>query len=492
LDDLVTIDGVRRIEESGEIELRNDKARLILGCDVEQASGSNPHKAYQGNGQVIAVADTGLDKGLTKSGHPAFGNRMRACYPINGSTEDYDGHGTHVCGSAVGDSMVNNIRIMGTAPKAQLVIQSLWNDTKLEPGICHNGDLTQLFGPPYTKNMARVHSNSWGERMRRCQLGYTQSAEEIDTFVWEHQDMVIFWAAGNEAVYDPTTKNVLKGQIGSEAAAKNCITVGASENERPEVQVTYGEIQSNLPGKIGSCCVAKDRSRVAAFSSRGPTRRDDADRSRVKPDVVAPGTHILSADSTVRREPPVWPGPDKLCCYESGTSMATPLVAGCAAVLRQVLIKHNHNSPSAALIKALLINGADFLSPPTPNIHSGYGRVNLASSIKIAQLAEGTGIREHQLSDTDKEFSDKILVAPNHTSLKATLVWSDPPGNMIKNRLRLALQGPSSQRYPSRSYDNVQQVFWEEISPGEVTITVKIMSYLDQSPQPYAVVWQLF
>jgi serine protease AprX len=67
--------------------------------------------------------------------------------------------------------------------------------------------------------------------MRIHQLTYNQRAEEIDTFVWTHPEMVICWAAGNNAAYDQTTGNVYKRQIGAEAAAKNCITVGACENE---------------------------------------------------------------------------------------------------------------------------------------------------------------------------------------------------------------------------------------------------------------------
>ncbi len=117
---------------------------------------------------------------------------------------------------------------------------------------------------------------------------------------------------------------------------------------------------------------------MAAFSSRGPTKE-----GRFKPDVVAPGTSILSTRSRAARPP----SPDLRDLlrsgyfFDSGTSMATPLVAGCAAVLRETLVKNGTPKPSAALIKALLINGADELfgqyipseAGPSPNNNSGWG-----------------------------------------------------------------------------------------------------------------------
>src|SRR5205814_2055611 len=103
------------------------------------------------------------------------------------------------------------------------------------------------------------------------------------------------------------------------------------------------------------------------------------------PDVVAPGTSILSTLSRgVAIKPPstdFGKSSDKDYWFEGGTSMATPLVAGCAAVLRETLVKNGTPKPSAALVKALLINGAVDIAgqytPPeigaTPNNISGFG-----------------------------------------------------------------------------------------------------------------------
>lgn len=101
---------------------------------------------------------------------------------------------------------------------------------------------------------------------------------------------------------------------------------------------------------------------VPMYSSRGPTFS-----GTIKPDVVAPGTTIYSAKSRNRstandnfvdgsvKLDPRW-------TFSSGSSMAAPLVAGCAAVLREALANNGCANPTAALLKALIINSAVDLS----------------------------------------------------------------------------------------------------------------------------------
>lgn len=200
------------------------------------------------------------------------------------------------------------------------------------------------------------------------------------------------------------------GSIGAEAAAKNCITVGA-------------------------CCSSKnngDKNVMADFSSYGPIKPHD----RNKPDVVAPGTHILSANSSLVLNPNP-PNGDKNWRLMDGTSMATPLVAGCVAVLRDALDRRNPSvkNPQAALIKALLINGAHPLGPPlqptkrfVPRNDSGFGRVKMDDSIVIVEGKNEEAFIEDKVShDKTSVAIEHIVVKPRYKTLKATLVWSDPP-----------------------------------------------------------------
>lgn len=88
--------------------------------------------------------------------------------------------------------------------------------------------------------------------------------------------------------------------------------------------------------------------------------------------------------------------------FDSGTSMSTPLVAECAAVLRETLAKNGFPNLPAALIKALLINGAVELpgqyhpseAGASPNNNSGFGLVNLANSVIIPGPDSDAGFRE--------------------------------------------------------------------------------------------------
>ena len=125
--------------------------------------------------------------------------------------------------------------------------------------------------------------------------------------------------------------------------------------------------------------------------------------------------------------------------------MAIPLVAGCAAVLRQALMRYHSDKPApfptAALVKALLLNGADILEPPksrfVPIEQSGFGRVNIANALAVVEQEPGTWFYEHELTDSLDSWSDEIDVKILHTSLTVTLVWSDPPCDIIKNELHL-------------------------------------------------------
>lgn len=339
---------------------------------------------------------------------------------------------TSVNGSAVGVSTFDttlNMHLTGTAPQEELVMQSMWRPNGLNPP----GHLKDLFDPPYQKHLARVHSKSWEScwNNQHPNQRYTTRADEIDTFVWANKDMVICFAAGNRTEYTTTAS------VWAEAAAKNCTTVGASENERPNEKITYnGMGMSNVPANIGSECIPRHRSHVAAFSARGPV------------------------------------------CRPRDASNPTSLRQARVALIKNQ--PHKHSTPSAALIKALLVNGTEIPPPYTKRGYSdasGFGLVNLANSIAIACGDQCTGTLDELYYKLDnaanKAFSAKIPQAGHKgLNLKVTLVWSDPPGVDIRNRLQLQVvrgvptNPKDSKRSPS-SFNNVQQVLWENVAPQE-------------------------
>jgi subtilisin family serine protease len=206
------------------------------------------------------------------------------------------------------------------------------------------------------------------------------------------------FAAGNSGNDSNGTGVINANSLTIQATAKNCITVGASENNRPQGSVptpgkdeNYGdEWPLKFPAEpINSDHISNNSEGMAAFSSRGPT----AD-GRIKPDLVSPGTNILSVRSryAVDNGWGFLPKNDPRRSYYifmGGTSMSTPITAGAVALIRQYLQKNGLLNPSAALIKAILIHGsvpmAGQYTPPevrtVPNKDEGWGRINLNNAL---------------------------------------------------------------------------------------------------------------
>jgi serine protease AprX len=477
-------------------------ARKILNVDSVSVNSTE----LTGKGQVVAVGDTGVD-----STHPAFAGsgRIKATIPLGRprTTNDPDGHGTHVCGSVLGnDELQGGGRIAGTAPEAQLVMQSLLDSRGGLGGI--PDDLEDLFGPAYDQG-ARCHNNSWGSVQPG--LPYDESCREIDQFVIEHPDMLICFAAGNDGVDQDRNGVIDLRQVGSQAVAKNILTIGASENDRPELTVAYGvRPGGGTDPRYAARPIFGDRyadnpDGMAAFSNRGPSPEQ-----RFKPDLVAPGTCILSARSSLVEDGEFYgPSPDPNYMFESGTSMACPLATGCAAVIRQFLTENPPEgaasgfSPSAALVKAIMINGAVELpgqynpseAGPSPNNASGWGRVSVSDSALVASETAGYG--EGQPLDEDETFDIDVNVAESGKTLKVSLVWSDPPGAMLQNDLDLIVTAGSAERHGNSgtraAFDrtnNVEQVRWENVPRGTAKITVRAFR-LTSDTQAFSYAWKL-
>jgi hypothetical protein len=510
---IAAVDAVHHIERIFPPGLLNNKARDIL-----RVPGGDFPPGSEGAGEIVAIADTGLDTGSLTHVHRAFGDRVLDLIPLGrdqqawrtADADDPNGHGTHVAGSVLGDDPYARPRVRGTAPKAQLIMQSLYL-TREHPLDGLPDDLRTLFKPPYDAG-ARVHNNSWGSTSPMEYGEYHQWAFELDDFVYANPEMVVCVAAGNGGVDEDGNGVIDEGSLSPPGTAKNCITIGATENVRDDQKRRWSNgFRKRYKGRpFASDRVADQEGGMAAFSGRGPTND-----FRIKPDVVAPGTFILSARSRIT-EATGWGLPDEPDdhMFNGGTSMATPLVSGCAANVRAFLRGKNPGQiPSAALIKAALINGArpisgQYAAPyndsggPVPNNHQGFGLVDLGAALGL----EGETVKfidDLPLLDTGQDVVLEEELPKGTGMLKVTLVWTDAPSkNGIQSDLDLAIRiGPEErhgnmppkskelEQAKSEEFDrvnNVEQIVWE--TPPAGTALIGVRAYRALAPQRFALV----
>jgi hypothetical protein len=182
------LDEIRHIEEVLPRKLHNTVARQLMRVP----SGSTSSGA-EGKGEIVAVADTGFDKGSTTDVHPAFTGRVKKLYGLGrpNRKDDSHGHGTHVAGSVLGDGKSTaDGPVRGTAPAAKLVLQSLLDSGGGLGGLPAN--LNDLFRNPYQRDKARIHTNSWGrtgnsESMTSRRSKSTSSFTTIVTYSFASQ-----------------------------------------------------------------------------------------------------------------------------------------------------------------------------------------------------------------------------------------------------------------------------------------------------------------
>ncbi|OGQ36100.1 MAG: hypothetical protein A3F16_06980, partial [Deltaproteobacteria bacterium RIFCSPHIGHO2_12_FULL_43_9] len=259
---------------------------------------------FYGATEVVGIADTGLDNGVNdETMHPDVRGRLIKATILglwSDTWADSNGHGTHVTGSVLGNGAASNGLIKGGAPEAMLVFQSLLTGFG---GLYVPPDLADLFGQP-AKDGARIHSNSWGNP---SSLGeYTAHSQSLDQFVFNNPEFLPVFAAGNEGVDGNCDGVIDDNSVIAPGTAKNALTVGASEGvvSSGGVQKRWGEtkLASRFCGEpIKSDHLSDNPAGIAAFSSRGPTSD-----GRIKPDVVAPGTNVLSLKSQHPESGDLW------------------------------------------------------------------------------------------------------------------------------------------------------------------------------------------
>ncbi len=320
LADVAQISEVQMVGVNYEKRVGNDLARVIVRVSTNIPLTTNvpivrpPQSHYRslagtfltGQGVLVGVNDSGADLG-----HPDLTNR------VTGLSPDFEGHGTHVIGTLLGDGTASpligkaargsltNAVFSGMAPAAQGFMQDFrTQDTVLQ----RNTALKEIL----------ISNNSWG---RPGDNDYDIYAANFDAAVRDslpgvlgEQEVMYVFAAGNEGGGGANGLNGLPGSITSPSTAKNVITVGATDLPRfitNAVRRACQTVTNNLTNIVIVCetnfpwyGMTDTNNQVSPYSSRGNVGiGTEGLYGRFKPDVVAPGSMLVSARSSDYVEP---------------------------------------------------------------------------------------------------------------------------------------------------------------------------------------------
>lgn len=275
---------------------------------------------------------------------------------------------------------------------------------------------------------AVIASNSWGSI---ANLGeYTASAQAYDALTRDadddesgNQQMLHVFSAGNSGLFGSHT-------ITPPGTGKNVLTVGATESVRDH----------NFPDGCGHWD-SDSADDIAGFSSRGPTWDN-----RIKPDLLAPGVHVQGPASqdpqftgrtvcgTGQNQSAYYPDEQTLYTWSSGTSHSAPAVAGAAQLAHEYYTRviQPESTPSPAMLKALLINSARYLTgvgaaDTLPSQNQGWGGANLG--MMFDGVERYVLDQTHVFRSTGNELVVTGGVVDPTKPLRVTLVWTDAPGN---------------------------------------------------------------
>jgi len=484
----------------------NGSFQPVLGSGYLQYLQS---KGFKSNSAVIVdITDEGLDKGVVPppaGSHPDFfvaGNSAgasRIVYAQEATAGDSDardcgGHGTNVASIATGFNSLTGTNHedaqgfnygLGVQPFGKVGATKIFN---CAGSFDVQTSLTDLRSAAYAAG-ARISNNSWGAAVGGA---YTAISQEHDALVRDaqpdvpgNQQMVEVFSAGNSGA-GPNT-------IGAPGTGKNVITVGAAESVR----------QIGFSDGCGVSDLQADSARdIVDFSSRGPT-----DDGRIKPDIVAPGTHVTGAQPQTGADyngsgtcNAQFPLGGSIYNIVSGTSQAAPVVTGFASLIRSWYrdnLSPSDQPPSPAMTKALMINtavdlaggqdGAGGLNANVPTQIQGWGRVFLGGVLNNAarQVVDQTA----RLTDSGTQTDRYYHVDNANRRLRVSLVWTDAvgptTGNSFVNDLDLQVtaggqtykgnvlsKGLSATGGAFDTRNNVENVFLPEGVTGPIKVSV--------------------
>ena len=319
--------GIERVWLDGRASTSLDQSVAQIGAPEAWEAG------YRGTGVRVAVLDTGVD-----GAHPDLVGQVEEAVDFTDSatgTADLFGHGTHVAATIAGTGAGAEGTRPGVAPDADLIVGKVLSDDG------YGYDSWIIAGMEWAAERAAVVNMSLGG-------GPTDGTDPLSLSL--------------EALSDET----------------GALFVVAAGNDGQDEAVST---PSTAPAALSVAAVDRDES-LAEFSSRGPRTGDGG----LKPEISAPGVGIIAARAAgTAMGSPV----NALYTAASGTSMATPHVAGAAVLLAQ-----QHPDWTGERLKDALVSTAQ-ANPDLGVYEQGSGRVDVARA--VSQEVTATGIADFAL-----------------------------------------------------------------------------------------------
>lgn len=466
---LVRMPEIGYVEPVFDLQTHNNLAARTGLVGVESAWDPG----YLGDGVVVSHNDSGVDLDHSDLAGAVISSSGRMKYTDSA-------HGTHTAGSIVGrgavpapvnssgcgDQIAGLDRVSGMAPGSTMVTNNIFVE-----GIPEVAEM-MAWG---VRNGAHLSSNSWGLLGQSGpEVGYSAAAVQADAAVRDadpdvvgYQPLAIFFSAGNTGPDN--------GTVTSPGTAKNVITVGATQNARCGAWVPSWQEGPDLEVVLDS-------------SGRGPSQ------GRIKPDVVAPGSDVLSLQSgddyAVQHWDEAWTGPE--LALNTGTSQACAIAAGAGVVLHEALWRNRGRRPSPALLKASLIAGAVIESEGV-DVHRGWGRHDLESTVSGFLGGSLTVLDQTETAElsTGEAWAAEITVRSASEPLRLAVVWTDVPGeedadHPLVNDLDVVLVDPGGSVFRGNAFSGT----WSTVDPGTVRDAENNVEVL-RIQNPVVGVWSL-
>ncbi|WP_329326324.1 S8 family serine peptidase [Streptomyces sp. NBC_01689] len=343
--------GIAKVWLDGRVKADLADSTRQIGAPQVWASGNT------GKGVDVAVLDTGVD-----ADHPDLSGQVAASedFVPGESVVDRNGHGTHVASTIAGTGAASDGKERGVAPGAKLHIGKVLSDDG------YGQDSWVLAGMEWAARdqHAKIISMSLGGGPTDGTDPLSQAVDSLS----EETGALFTIAAGNAG---PD-----RYSVGAPGAADAALTVGAVDGSDS----------------------------LADFSSRGPRAGDGA----VKPDLTAPGVDILAARSQY--------SPEGSGSYQtmSGTSMATPHVAGAAALLAAA-----HPDWTGRQLKNALVSTTE-ATPKYSPFEGGTGRLDIATTTTATTFATGSA-----------DFGFRTWPTPAGTSTDREVTYTNTSGDPV-------------------------------------------------------------